>query len=305
MLKKRKAIALLITMFLIIAITLSIGIGLKYVNKASNEVESENFMLQTSVVLDDVLAILKTSNELESIVKNKSKEAFYDLLSKPSFISFDTPAINISVEIKSARTKINPNILIKDKNEVNQEMADALNLYFSNYDINAAYVDMMLDMMSGAKEDLSYNSEIFYDKTDLFRDYIVSKKHLSEIDDFYEKTFHDNNLKNINFDNLFYFSSDKNIRIDLNYATADVWELMLGCTKERAQTIASGAGTWNNIDNTNLQDDEKDALSKFNTSYFEPYLEVVVNIMNSNNIAKVRFEYDMKTKEGTNFSYDI
>ncbi|MCK4875775.1 MAG: hypothetical protein KAS26_08010, partial [Sulfurimonas sp.] len=111
MLNKRKAIALLITIFLIIAITLSIGIGLKYVNKASGEVESENFMLQTSVVLDDVLVILKTSNELENIVKKKSTEAFYDLLSKPSFISFDTQAINISVEIKSARAKINPNIL--------------------------------------------------------------------------------------------------------------------------------------------------------------------------------------------------
>ncbi|MCK4974154.1 MAG: hypothetical protein KAR81_02795, partial [Sulfurimonas sp.] len=139
----------------------------------------------------------------------------------------------------------------------------------------------------------------------LFRDYIVSRKHLSEIDDFYKKTFHDNNLKNVNFDNIFYFSRDKNTIIDLNYATADVWELMLGCTKERAQTIASGAGIWNNIDDINLYDDEKDMLGKFKTSYFEPYLEVVVNIMNSNNIAKVKFEYDMKTKEGTNFSYDI
>ena len=43
---------------------------------------------------------------------------------------------------------------------------------------------MMLDMMSEVKEDLAYNSEIFYDKTNLFRDYIVSRKHLSEIDDF-------------------------------------------------------------------------------------------------------------------------
>lgn len=305
MLNGRKAIALLVTVFFIITITLSIGIGLKYVNKASDEVESENFMLQTNAVLNDVMVILKTSHELKSIVKDKSIEDFNIFLSNSTFMFFDNPAINISVEVKSARAKINPNILVKSPTELNVEAVEALKLYLIRYNISETYVDIMLDMMRGVKEDFNYNSEIFYDKTDLFRDYIVSRKHLGEIDDFYKKTFHDNNLKNVNFDNLFYFSSEKDVPVDLNYATADVWELMLGCTKERAITIASGAGVWNKLDDIGLQDDEIDMLVKFNTSYFEPYLEVVVSIMQSSNIAKVRFEYDMITKEGINFTYDI
>lgn len=302
---RRKAIALLITIFFVIAITVSIGVGLKLVNKASDEVQSENFMLQISVVLDDVLKILKTSVELDNIVKDKSANSFFLFLSQASFIPFESSGIKISLELKSARAKINPNIFVATHLPGNNEALNAFKQYLNNYNINTVYADIMLDVMSGVKEDSSYNSEIFYDKPDLFRDYIVSEKHLEEVDDFYKKTYHDNSLKNINLENLFYFSNDKNSFIDLNHATVDAWELMLGCTKERANAIVFGAGTWDVIDDINLLDDEKNMLNKFNTSFFEPYVEVVVNIMQNNNSAKVRFEYDMKTKQGKNFSYEI
>jgi len=302
---KRGAIALLITLFFVIAITVSIGVGLKLVNKASSEVQSENFILQTSVIVDDILTILKKSEELDSIVANKSSSELFAFLSQARSMPINRDDIRVSLELKSARGRINPNILMSSPIKVNSQTVNALKQYLSKYNVNGSYVDTMLDMMGGVKEDLSYNSEIFYDKSDLFRDYIVSRQHLSEVDDFYKKTYHDDSLKNINFENLFYFSSDKNSSIDLNYASGDVWELMLGCTKQRAQTIALGAGTWSSVEDISLKDDEKGILSKFNTSFFEPYIEVVLRIVQKNSNAKVRFEYDMRTKQGRNFSYDI
>jgi len=301
----RKAIALLITLFFVIAITVSIGVGLKLVNKASSEVQSENFMLQTSLIVDDILTILKKSEELDSVLADKSSSELFAFLSQASSMPINRNGIRVSLELKSARGRINPNILMSSPTKVNSETVNALKQYLNKYNINSTYVDTMLDMMGGVKEDLSYNSEIFYDKSDLFRDYIVSRKHLGEIDDFYKKRYHDNSLENVNFENLFYFSADKNSSIDLNYASGDVWELMLGCTKERAQTIALGAGSWSKVEDISLKDDEKGMLAKFSTSFFEPYLEVVVKIVQRNSNAKVRFEYDMTTKQGRNFSYDI
>jgi len=305
---KKNAIALLITMLFIMAITVSMGIGLKYVNEASNEVGSENFMLQTSVILDDVLTLLKTSKELNAIVEDGSGDAFYMFLAQSEFIPFESSGIKISLSLKSARAKLNPNILVDANKSVNLEKVNALRQYFSNKMINQSYVDFLIDNMSNIKEDFSYNSDIFNDKPYLFRDYISSYEHLDEINDFYEKTFHENSLKNVDFKNLFYFSADTNSSIDANYATAEVWELMLGCDKLRAEQLTLEAGSYTDEKSLNLSDDEKDKLFvfqdllKYEAQFF---LAVSVEIMQNTQSAKINFEYDIRNHKGYNFNYEI
>ena len=67
----RKAIALLITMMFIIAITISVGVGLSYTKRAQNVLKDENFLLQSSIILNDVLTLLKNSQELKLVAKMK------------------------------------------------------------------------------------------------------------------------------------------------------------------------------------------------------------------------------------------
>ena len=59
----KKGIALLITVLFVMAITVAVGVGLKQVKVASKQVQNENFMLQASTVLDDILNILHSSKE--------------------------------------------------------------------------------------------------------------------------------------------------------------------------------------------------------------------------------------------------
>lgn len=302
---QRRAIALLVTLIFIIAITVSLGIGLKQVRKASSEVESENFMYQTRVILDDVTSILKSSKELDAVVSDSSGNALFIFLSQAAFIPFESSGVKISLELKSARAKINPVAFKKHSDSTPNELAIQLEKYLNRYGINALYVAAMQDLMGGVKQDLVYNSEIFNDKTALFRNYITSREHLGEVDDFYTKTYHDNSVKNVDFDTLFYFGSEEDSAVDLNYAGADVWELMLGCTKERAEAIALERGAWSRVEDIGLQEDEAALLGKFKTSYFEPFIYVVVSIMQNGNSAKISFEYDLITKEGTNFSYEL
>jgi len=308
---KKRGIALLITVLFMLAIIFSLGISLKQVNEVTAEVENENFMLQTSVILDDVLTLLRTSEELDFITKDKSGDAFFIFLSEASFIPFESSGIKVLLELKSARAKFNINAINSEKR------IDALKQYFNNYMVNPSYVDMLVDNMSGIKQDMSYHSEIFYEKPYLFRDYIVSRKHLDEISDFYDKTYRDNHLHKkatkdsnydeyfLNIDDLFYFSSNRSTSVDLNYATVSTWEMMLGCSRQRAIELNAGGGSYDSLETLMLDDEERIELAKFQTSFFEPYLDVSVEVLQNNNSAIIRFEYDMKSKKGSNFVYEI
>jgi len=302
---QKRGIALLITLLFVISITVSIGIGLKQVNSASKEVDKERFMLQTRIAISDILKILKNAPEIDYIVKNNSPEAFYAFLAQSSFIPFESSGVRMLVQMKSARSKFNPNNIYDSNKKVNEDRLESLKAYVSNYEINPTFIDIMLDIMGGIKEDLVYNSDIFYEKPQLFRDMIVSLEHFSEIKDFYELTYHENNLKNVNFDKLFYFSDNKDTSIDLNYATAEVWEMILGVQRYRAEEIVQGAIPYVKLEDIELQDDEKNMLSRFKTSLFEPYIEVKIEMVQDDYSAIVKFEYDLRQKKGINFSYDI
>ena len=292
----KKAIALLITVLFIMAITISVGVGLKYVKNASNSVNSEQYMLQSSVILNDVLKMLKSSSALEQINSSEGLALFLD---ESSFIPFQSNGIKVLIEISSARAKINPNTLL-DKAKI-----DAFKYFLLLKGVNTQYAYMLSDVMGGVKEDMSYNTDIFTHKPYLFRDYIVSQAHLLEINDAYIKKYHDNSLKNIDMQELFYVCKDKNTTVDLNHATPLAWELMLGCDENRATVLSAYGGANTSLDEFILSDEEKKALQIFQTSFYEPYIDVKLEIMQKNVSVNIRFEYNIKLKKGSNFVFEV
>jgi hypothetical protein len=294
----KSGIALLITVMFVIVITVAIGYGLSQVNSVTKIAKDEKFMYQTSIIIEDVLNILKTSPDVARVVDSNESDDLFNLLSQASFIPFESSGLEIVLKLSSARAKFNPNTLDTKTTEIFRE-------YANNKMINSQYVDILLDNMRGVKVDNSYNSAIFDENPYLFRDYIASAKHLQKINDFYAQEFNDNSLKNIELDKLFYFSSDKNTSIDLNYATAEVWEMMLATTKERAEFLAQNAGAYTDEASLNLNDDELEKMKKFKTSYFEPIILVQIEIKKGESISNISFEYDIKKKRGSHFVYEI
>ena len=289
-------IALLITVMFVIVITIAIGYGLKQVNSAAAVVKQEKFMYQSSTLLEDILKILQTSSQIKATLDANSTEALYTLISQAAFIPFNSHGLEMLLKIKSARAKFNPAEI--DANNIEQ-----IKLFMNNYNINNQYVDILLDNINGIKEDNSYNSTIFDEYPYLFRDYIASGEHLKIINDFYTKEYNDNALSKINFDNLFYYSSDRNIKIDLNYATPEVWEMLIGASKERAEVLSAGGGSYSKIKDLNLNDDELRNLKHFKTSFYEPILDIEVEIRQDELLSKIHFEYNIKTKKGSNFAF--
>jgi len=292
---QRSAIALLITLMFIMAITVSIGVGLKYVNDASKEIEGENFMLQSSVIVEDVLSILKNHPDLQEI---KDQEALFTFLAQTSYIPFESSGVRVLLKFSSARAKFNINTL-------NAQNRSSFDLYLSNKMINIVYTDILLDSIGGIKEDFSYNTQIFNDKPFLFRDYIASQEHLDEINTYFMQNYHENINNNIDFENLLYFSDDKNTSIDANHATKEVWQLLLGTDELRGEELMLNAGAYTDKESLNLSPEEDLSFSKFKVGFFEPFIDVKVKIMQNDKTSNIRFEYDILNKKGSNFSYDI
>jgi len=263
----KNAIALLITIFFVMAITLSIGIGLKYINNTKKSISEEQFLLQSTSIFKDILSILKNNKQLNEITNATSLDTF---LSQYSWIPFTYKDTSVVVKIQSARGRLNPNIF---KDTIRLEM---LKQYLINKMILPQYADMLLDSISGIKKDGSYHTNIFDNNPTLFRDYIVSDKQLERLNTIYKNTYHDNNIKNINIKNLFYPTKEDDTSVDLNYATPEVFELILGCTTSRAKELSYGQ--YKNLEDLNLNPNEKQNLKKFKYSFYEPYIDINIQI---------------------------
>lgn len=303
--RAKNAIALLLTLFFIIAITVLVGIGLRYVNTMALDVQKEKFLFQTRIILDDVLRILKTSNEINAIVDANSSEAFALFLAQSGYLPLNTPEMEVSLEISSARSKLNPNTFVDSNNTINLSKIDSFKAYLNFHNVDYSYADILLDGMMGIKEDLSYNSDIFYSHPHLFREYLASPKHLALFNKYFKNRYRYNTLQNIDFDALFYYTKEQNTAIDLNFATVETWMFLLGVDRIQAQLYYDRAGFCSDYECFGLGELERERIELFGVSFYEPIVSVNVTMYQNKLKAVITFEYDLKSKKGSNFVYKI
>jgi hypothetical protein len=299
--RTRGAIALMITLFFIMALSITIGLGLKYVKEGAQTVNEQSFMIQTRSVLDDFLTMLKTSPQIKEI---NSADTLSVFLSEAGFIPLSNNDITVIIKIHSARDKLNPKILNT------QVKRDAFLSFLSANGVNTEYLNILDDMMGGIKEDGSYKTDIFSQRPYLFRDYIASDAELDIASRFYEKNFHEDSIKKITPHKLFYTGSENNstrYKMDLNHIEPVCWEVILGCDKSRAEMLSNNAGFYNNANDLHLSEDENLSLARFhqNISYYEPYIGIEITIMKENEKAVISFEYNLESKKGSNFVFEV
>ena len=87
--QSKNAIALLVTVMFVIVITVAIGFGLKQVNIATQVIKKENFMYQSTLIVEDVLKILKTSPDINRLRDSNSSAELNIFLSQAAFIPFE------------------------------------------------------------------------------------------------------------------------------------------------------------------------------------------------------------------------
>lgn len=282
----KNAIALLITLFFLMAITISIGIGFKYVNEAKASIKDENFLLQSNIILDDIFSLLR--KELKKVEKND--EVFDIFLDQSEFIPLEIEGIKVLISIKSARSKINLNSLINTPLE--DKKIIRFKEFLTSYNVNLNYVDMLRDVI---KQNDPAITGIIDEKPDMFREYISSNKQLKEINEFYTNNYYDNSLSKIEFKELFYYGRDNNATcIDYIHMTPWSRHMVEGLSLEDAEEFSGVDSNETHINGFKLCSSEN-----------RRYLDVNLDISQGKNKAKIAFEYDIDGEKGYNFSYEI
>jgi len=296
--KQRSAIALLITLFFVISVTAAVGVSMIQLRLSAEQVREGKCLIQSSMILDDLRKLLKTSPVLDKI---KDADELRYFLENTSIIPVALENLNVKINIHSAMGRININSLASFK-----AFQEALSVYMLQYDIEDIeyFQDLLIDSMSGNQP--HYRTDVFDSKPWLYRERIVSMAHLEQIIDYYIMTRHDENIKKIPWKQLVRFSVHNDRYIDANYMTPQVWQLLLPDLNEGVSTdLAKWDVVYKESGDFGLSEEDLEHLKKFRLSYYVPRLEVNVDVSRNDQNVHVAFEYDLKTKKGGNFDYGL
>ncbi len=294
----RRGVALLITLFFIIAITAAVGVSLMNLKKSGEELHEARFLLQSNAVIEDVLELMAQADKLGVV---NDAESFNIFLLTAGFIPLELKELLVKIEITSAMGHININTLV-----TSPALKEALIAYMSRFNVQDAYYlsDLLVDCMGGYKD--VYKTNIFDEMPELYRDRIVSRRHLDKILDFYVLERHDNAVMKLPWKELIRFDDSNATALDANYITPALWQMLVpGMEDEQALDLAAGIMTYKSIDDIELSADEKVEVAKFNLSYFQPIVRMDIEILENNSSAHVVFDYDLTTKKGKHFEFGI
>jgi len=295
---KRPAIALLITLFFVISVTAAVGVSMIQLRLSAQQVREGKCLIQSSMILDDLIKLLKTSPVLEKIHNEDDLRYFIE---NTSIIPVALENLNVKVNITSAAGRININMLSSSN-----AFQEALSLYMVQYEIADIeyFKDLLIDAMSGSLP--VYRTDIFDNLPWLYKERIVSMEHFEQITDYYIMTRHDESIKKIPWDELIRFGTHGDRYIDANYITPQVWQLLL---PDLSEDISNELAEWEIVykadEDLGLSEEELDSLRKFKLSYYVPRLEVNVDVSRNDQNVHVAFEYDMKTKQVGSFDYGL
>ncbi len=297
-LPNRRGIALLITLFFIIAITAAVGVSLMNLKKSGEELHEARFLLQSGAVVEDVLALMKETDKLGAVSDAGTLSVF---LFSAGFIPLELKELLVKIEITSAMGHVNINTLA-----ASAEFQKALIEYMVRFNVqDASYmIDLLIDCMGGYKE--VYKTNIFDEMPELYRERIVSKRHFKKVIDFYVLERHDNAVNKLPWDELIRFDDSNITAVDANYITPALWQMYIpGLQEERALELASGEGMYNSLDDIDLSPEEKTELARFNLSFFQPTVRMDIEILENNSSAHIAFDYDLSSKKGKHFEFGI
>ena len=296
--QKRPAVALLITLFFIIAITAAVGVSLSNIQKSGKALHESRFLLQSGAVIEDVLALMSEADKIGTITDADTLELF---LLTAAFIPLELKELLVKIEITSTMGHININTL--SRTEAFQE---ALITYLARFNVQDAYYmnDLLVDCMGGYKD--VYKTNIFDELPELYRDRIVSKRHFNKILDFYVRERHDHSVETIPWDALIRFDENNVTTLDANYVEPALWQLFLPqLQEEQAIALSDNDVVYSSLQDLDITAEERQALSPFSLGFFAPTVHLDVEIMENNSTAHVSFDYDMSTKKGKHFEFGI
>ena len=295
---KRYAIALLITLFFVISVTAAVGVSMTLLQKNAVHVQETKCLVQSSMAVQDLLTFLKTSLLLTQIKDAQSLRSF---LQRTSVLPLHLQNQSITIRMQSAMGRFNINTLSNFK-----PFSEALSVYMEQHEVRDAeyFEHLLLDCMSGQQS--VTRTDIFDTLPWLYKNRIDSMEHFEQILDYYVLTRHDNAIKNIPWAQLIRFGSKNDTRIDANYITSELWQLLLPLINEdKARQLASSKSVYTTKEDLYLEEQDLEQLKAFHLSYYEPRVLINVDVKQNEQNIPIGFEYDLQSKKGGYFHYGL
>lgn len=293
---KRSGIALLITLFFIMAITVAVGVSLTQFKEGRTHLDKQRFMVQCSAVLSDVVSLLQTAPMINEV---SDADSLKMLLDSGGLIPLEADGLQLLIRVKSARGTLNINTLA-----ASEPFQQALNAYLLRYNVqDVTYLnDLLIDSMRG--EQPSYRTELFYEKPWLYREGIADRRHFEQLLDYYVQTRFDESVKKVPWEALVHFGNSNTSGVDANYVSSELWKLMLpDIQDEKAQLLAEGLEVYRELKDLELGDEDIKRLGNYGIEFYKPVLGVELTVVQAEEEAKIIFEYTIDAKQVKVLSY--
>jgi len=287
----RKSIALLVTLFFILSISVVVSYILEIQKRSFELLETSKDITQLQALSLDVKKIIKKIPQINDINDSENLANFLDSFSQiPLPISDDLIA---NIEISSAANKININSYPKWTAKQKELF---LNYLQNRYQLSQA--QFFLDII----QDLTTNKKNYYPLTSILNDNpkfgesgIYGFDEFMMAIDYYIKNSLDYNILNIPWKKIITFSEDE---IDLNQMDRELWFLFLPSRSEDDIKNLKNR-IYKNIKDIELDDEEKKILKSFNVKAFVPKIDIEIKIKNQ----KIKLEYDISKKKILSYKF--
>jgi hypothetical protein len=264
---KRSAIALMLTLFMILAMSAALSITLGLFQKNFDNYSSNVFRVQSTVLLVDAVEMMKAlSKDI-----GESPEAFSLLMATVQELPLRVGSVDMIIKLEAKASRFNINHYEREKHY------EKLYAYLLNYNVQRpGYIlEMIEDSLDNDKDEQSYGSErVLYDPF-FVQGKLIDFVQFSKLLDTYAKETKDINIYTVPWNAWMDFSSEF---IDEAYMTGEL------------QTVLQSAGGVSEL----LEDFDKTGENSSDVRG-----EVYLSHDEAQSIAN--FEFSFKNKKVSNF----
>jgi len=301
MTSSRPAIALIITLFFIMAMTLLVGISSGLSDRALKRVEKERFLIQANRISHDVVTILN------QITKDLNSSDDLDMLiDLPVLLDDEVSGMHVEITFESASSRLNINSLVDENGTIQKEYYNLLeNVLINNQVLDPSlFLSLVADTIDSDIEERIVDSEIatldpFYSNGE-----IIDMKHFNKIIQKYIEMRDDLAINQIPWSKLI---STVGKDIDINHVTPELFaEIFPNFAPDEVLEYTLGRkDTYNKMEDLEVDDITKEYLLKLGVSFYEPLVKCNVLLKVNEQTGIISFYYDLSGKNASEFNIEI
>ncbi len=256
---KRSAIALMLTLFMILAMSAALSITLSLFQKNFNNYSANVFRVQSAVLLVDVVEMMRALSK----DVGESPEAFSILVSSVQELPLRLGGVDMIIKLEASDARFNINHYSREKHY------EKLYAYLIDYNVQRpGYIlEMIEDSLDEDKNEQSYGSErVLYDPF-FVQGKLIDYTQFSKLLDTYAKETKDINIYNVPWKAWMDFSSEF---IDEAYMTAEL-QTVLQAPGGISELLEDFDKTGENSSDVRcevfLRQDDTQSIANFNFSF--------------------------------------